>query len=259
VADQRLEVQGLLCLGAGPMQGVHVRHLACDVLLAAGREDVNYWELAEVSMSLKDAALRNAFAEWEGGHAWPSVAVMTDLWVWLSRAEQVPDRVTFRMDLEAEMRYRDQEMEMRGQLGGELGVKPVAEWKPLLAGLWKRAKEDKDPGMRSLHRRVLEYLSLMCYFQAEAAIERGKDPDREYWTSLYRLVDPENAETQVLRAIFLAQGHRPEEALACLEAAANLGFADAERLETLPALAPLRQATGWQATLNKVKGNPATL
>lgn len=259
VAERHLEVQGVLCLGAGPAQGVLVRTLGCDVLLAAGRQDINYSELVEVAESLGDAKLRHAFADWEGSHAWPSVGVMSDLLGWLARSEQAPREVIWRTTFEEGEEWLKQEMEMRGQLGMELGVKPVAEWKPLLAGLWNRAKKDNSQGVRDMHNRVLGYLSLMCYLQAEAAIEKANAPAMEYWTSLYLLVDPPNAETQVLRAIVLASQQRHDEALACLDAAAELGFADAERLESLPALLSVRQGANWQAVLAKVKANPATL
>lgn len=255
VAAQHLEVQGLLCIGAGVAQGVNARTLGCDLLLVAGCDDFNYWELADLETSLQGRQARHAFAQRDGGHEWPSETEMVELLAWLLRKPDVPTHVQLVADFAPMQRWRQEEMGMRDQLGGELGKKPIAEWKPLLASLWKRATEDKTAEVRHLHHRVLSYLSLMCYLQADGALKQGNGPAAAYWTELYALVDPENAESAVLLAVQRAREQRAGEALGCLRQAAALGFADAARLEQHSDLGAVRAEAGWAEVLASVKAN----
>lgn len=155
-------------------------------------------------------------------------------------------------DVQSEFQRQTQEMQrelaMRQQYGAALATESVDYWKRVSSMLRKVGRN----GTREtawLNLRVLNFLSLSSYFQAQQMLAANALDQADRMLQIYALVDPKNAEHAYLRAGLRARQGRVEAALDFLEQAFSLGFVDRERMQQDPALTPLRQAARFQQLL----------
>lgn len=98
-----------------------------------------------------------------------------------------------------------------------------------------RSIKGKNDSEAQIKKRLLSYLSLVCYMQTNSAIKQNDLNAAEHFGTLYILVDPENTEAHYLMAeINAKKGNKPA-TINSLENAAKFGFTDKGRLEKDPA------------------------
>jgi predicted esterase len=85
-----------------------------------------------------------------------------------------------------------------------------------------------------MERRLLSFLGLYCYMQARAELGKGNMADAATVIDIYGMVEPENPETNFLRAVVLSRQHRVEKSIGQLQTAIDKGFSDRNRLENQP-------------------------
>ncbi|MEM7036396.1 MAG: hypothetical protein AAF570_05390 [Bacteroidota bacterium] len=131
------------------------------------------------------------------------------------------------------------ELSLRQTYAGQLQSNPDPSYWSRTAGmLWKIARSNS--GDESwLHHRILGFLSLSTYMQVNGALNQRALPQADALIQIYAEVDPRNSEHAYMRAQWHMLKEAPEKALQALNAAAALGFDDAERLRADPRFAKL--------------------
>ncbi|MCD6201738.1 MAG: hypothetical protein J7K46_08020 [Bacteroidales bacterium] len=77
---------------------------------------------------------------------------------------------------------------------------------------------------KSSKQRLLHFLSLASYMQADAALHQHKDAEAKKYVSIYKLVDPDNAYVYYFSAVLAARKGDREKTLKWLRKAVDLGF-----------------------------------
>ena len=82
-----------------------------------------------------------------------------------------------------------------------MGDKSLDWWKNELITLRKAANEP-HPALSAdqlMNRRLLAWLSLVAYSQANKALQTGTRSQALHWISLYKTIDPDNPEPEKMR------------------------------------------------------------
>jgi hypothetical protein len=126
-------------------------------------------------------------------------------------------------------------------------------WKKEIASLNQQIKNDKNSKESLVKKRLLSYLSLVCYMQTSGALKQNNVPMEEYFGQLYILVDPTNNEAYYLMAEIKAKQGKNDIALKALEEAVKNGFEDKKRLESDEAFAAIKNEDGFAKIVEKIK------
>lgn len=141
------------------------------------------------------------------------------------------------------------EQKLQQEYVQNLQTKDLNWWKSDIASINKKTKSGKGSDVVVL-KRLLSYLSLVCYMQTTGAMKQNNMKAAEYFGNLYRLVDPTNTEAHYLMANIYMSFAETENALKCLDEAIKNGFTDKKRLENDPMFQGLRD----NPTFNEIKG-----
>lgn len=155
-------------------------------------------------------------------------------------------------EFEKQEQVMQREMEMRKQYSASLANESIDYWKRVTTMMNKVGRN----GTREdawLNKRVLNFLSLSAFMNANAALQQRAFPAADRFVQIYALVDPSNSEHAYLRATILMQESKPDAALQSLSQAFALGFEDADRLEHDPVFAPLRSKTAFAELLAAIR------
>jgi tetratricopeptide (TPR) repeat protein len=126
-------------------------------------------------------------------------------------------------------------------------------WKKDIASINQQIKSGKNNKESLVKKRLLSYLSLVCYMQTSGALKQNNIPAAEYFGNLYELVDPTNNEAYYLIAEIGAKQGRNVEAIKALEEAVKNDFKDKKRLEGDDAFVELKDDERFIKILEKMK------
>lgn len=104
-------------------------------------------------------------------------------------------------------------------------------WKKDVMELKQKIKTEKDTNKAFLYKRVLNFLSLASYMQTSGALKQNVLPAADFFSKIYILVDPENADAHYFIASIAAQKGDKQEALNALSDAIKRGYTDEVRLQ----------------------------
>jgi len=125
-------------------------------------------------------------------------------------------------------------------------------WKKEIASLNQQIKNDKNSKESLVKKRLLSYLSLVCYMQTSGALKQNNIPMAEYFGQLYILVDPTNNEAYYLMAEIKAKQGKNDIALKALDEAVKNGFEDKKRLEDDSSFIGIRNDEAFKNVLKKI-------
>lgn len=155
-------------------------------------------------------------------------------------------------EFEKQEQNMQREMEMRKQYSASLGSESIDYWKRVTTMMNKVGRNGtRDDAW--LNKRVLNFLSLSAYMNANGALQAGALPAADRFVKIYALVDPSNSEHAYLRATIQMKESRPDAAVQSLSQAFSLGFEDADRLEKDPVFAPLHGQAAFTDLLTSVR------
>ncbi len=110
-------------------------------------------------------------------------------------------------------------------------TKDFAWWQKETNNLIAKTKNEKNKTEQQLFKRLLSYLSLICYSQTNGLLQQNNLIGAEYYSKLYLLVDPSNTEAHYFSAIIHAKKNKSKETFLALNKAIANGFTDKKRLE----------------------------
>ncbi len=131
--------------------------------------------------------------------------------------------------------------------------KDMPWWNTEVARLENENRSSKDKEKVILNKRLLAYLSLVAFMNANNALNQNALPEAEHFLALYKLVDPLNSEWAYLLArLHMAQNDQPG-AIANLDEAVKLGFNDLDRVRQQKEFQPLLGDPKFNEVLAKMK------
>jgi hypothetical protein len=115
------------------------------------------------------------------------------------------------------------------------------------------AKSEVSSGdKKAMYNRVLGILSLYCYSNTQAAIKSEQIDKAVYFSKLYQLIDPSNAEWAYLQALISAKKNDKNACLNLLETAAQLKFNDRARMTNQPEFSGFRNDSKFVQITNTI-------
>ncbi len=149
----------------------------------------------------------------------------------------------------------EQEQLEKKELAEALQAKDLPWWKSWITRHSSPGnnKEKINPEDTLKNRRLLSFLSLYCYMNANAAISQQNEPAAIRIVAIYEMADPANPEPYYMRAILLARRSENEAAISQLKISVAKGFADKHRLTGQPEFRPMNAAPAWTDLLKSIK------
>ncbi|MDF2437111.1 MAG: hypothetical protein K0Q95_1487 [Bacteroidota bacterium] len=126
-------------------------------------------------------------------------------------------------------------------------------WQKEVASLNQQIKSSNDKEDVLIKKRLLGYLSLVCYMQTNGALKENNLQAAEYFDNMYMLIDPTNSEAYYFQAEIKAKKGDKAGAIKALEDAVKNGFADKKRMVSDSALAGIRNEPEFKKIQEKVK------
>jgi hypothetical protein len=143
--------------------------------------------------------------------------------------------------LRAEEKSLEEENKLQQQYINNLQTNDINWWVKDIAAINQSIKNGKDKKETLVKKRLLSYLSLVCYMQTSGALKQNNIRAAEHFGKLYILVDPTNNEAYYMAAEINAKQAKNTEALKALEQAIKNGFEDKKRLENDSAFVALKE------------------
>jgi len=144
----------------------------------------------------------------------------------LSEIERLPGYIS-------RFNYREkvmQEEELEKQnLMADLQGKDLNWWRQKITDM-KRVKKGQQAEDTLKDRRLLAFLSLVCYMNAQSVLTRQPDDGAIRIIAIYEMADPTNPEPNYMRAILFARRSNLSGTVGQLRMAISKGFSDKKRL-----------------------------
>ncbi len=205
----------------------------------AGKEDMNLTEIYDAGEALKNSEIKYMINYFDGPHEWPPIETMSEaIQFCLTPTEVNNENTISKKIIETEKQQK--------QFYSEAFVKNDSNW-------WKNefknlehtiAKSNGDEKFMNI--RLKNFLSLAAFSYSNSALNNRRLPEADKFLSIYKLVDPDNAEHAYLRTKYFMLMNNTTEAEKTLNEAATLGFSDAERLRTETLFITLQNSEGYK-------------
>ncbi|MFH0866916.1 MAG: hypothetical protein V1904_12025 [Bacteroidota bacterium] len=144
---------------------------------------------------------------------------------------------------------------LRAEYTVAMNDKDTTWWKQQVAMINQQIKKASEKSTAQMYKRILNYLSLVAYMNASSTIKANNFDTAFKYVEIYSLVDPGNPEHAYLKASLLMKKGKLSDALASLENAAQLGFAESDRLERDTVMDRLRSLEKYSEILDSIKSN----
>ena len=234
-------IRGVIACGAGlpmmdPMPEIHFEYYGI-----AGLGDFNLNELLQLNDILNQTRNRHFITTFEGPHEWPPLETMEDAILWinmkgepgLSRPEKKLLELEKNPEYKKQQKYRKEvlkkEESEQQKLMGSLFPKDLKWWKETILEFESGAKQGKDQEIVWMNQRLLAFLSLFCYSNANAAMNQDKRELAEKVIKIYGMSDPKNPEPDYLQALLFMRNDDTTASIAALKRAIDKGFSDKSR------------------------------
>jgi len=166
-------------------------------------------------------------------------------------------------EYQSQVAYRKKIMKMEEEEKQELMQALQAEnltwWKVKITNYELRITNDigrdkkTDPEDTLKNRRLMAFLSLYCYMNANAAIARQNVNAAVKIIAIYEMADKGNPEPNYMRATLFARQSESEGAFAQLKIAIDKGFNDKHRLNSQQEFSSMKSAPEWSDLLKKIQ------
>lgn len=130
---------------------------------------------------------------------------------------------------------------------------PNFDWQKDIAAINQKIKAGKNSTEALIQKRLLSYLSLVCYMQTSGALKQNNIPAAAYFGKLYKLVDPPNTEADYLLTVINMKLGKTADALKYLEQSIKNGFVDSKRLEADSAFVGLKNDAAFLRIKSEIK------
>lgn len=156
-------------------------------------------------------------------------------------------------DLLEKKESSQKEMSLQTQYIKALNDKSAGWWREEIKTINNKAEDTGSASERLMLKRLLGYLSLAAYSNANGFLNAGQLEPAARYIELYAVIDPQNNEHAYLAACLFAKKDQPDKAFASLDQALALGYSDINRFQNDTVLARLKGDTRYFDFLQKLR------
>jgi poly(3-hydroxybutyrate) depolymerase len=156
-------------------------------------------------------------------------------------------------DQEMKKENAQKEMSLQSQYIKALNEKNLGWWKDEIRSLNQKAADTTDEARHGILKRLLGYLSLAAYSNANGYLNAGQLDQAGRFIELYAVIDPENNEHAYLAASLYVKKNQQDNAFTSLDLALSLGFTDINRFQNDTVMARLKGDTRYFDFLAKLR------
>lgn len=146
--------------------------------------------------------------------------------------ELAASKLVKQLEIEQQL-IQQEEIAITKQYWKSLKTEDLKWWKLEIAKIRKAASK-KTNAYSQMNQRILGFLGLAVYMQANDAVNKSDGTEAEKLLDIYQFLEPNNAEQPYLRAVWLAKLGKNAEAILALEKSIALGFEDEIRWKAEP-------------------------
>jgi hypothetical protein len=148
------------------------------------------------------------------------------------------------------------ELALQTQYIKALNDKNLVWWRGEIQTLNARTTDTSAASEHGMIKRLLGYLSLAAYSNANGFLNAGQLDQAARFIELYAVIDPQNNEHAYLAACLYAKTDQTEKAFVSLDQALTLGYNDINRFQNDTVLARLKGDTRYFDFLQKLRQSP---
>ncbi len=178
---------------------------------------------------------------------------LSDMKIYTKKLNELGASEEVAADLKRRNESSQKELALQTQYIKALNEKSAAWWRDEIRVLNQKAEDTVNDLDRGMFKRLLGYLSLAAYSNANGLLNAGQLEPAARFIELYSIIDPQNNEHAYLAACLYAKKDQPDKAFASLEQALELGFTDFSRFENDTVLARLKGDTRYFDILQKLR------
>jgi len=132
------------------------------------------------------------------------------------------------------------EMKLRNTYILHMSQKNYEWWQQDISEIRHEIAEESDLILKNSKKRLLAYLSIASYLQAEASLKKDLLPQAKKFLLILDLVDPKNPDYYYLAAQVLLKQGKNEKAVYLIKQATSYGFDDWVKLNNERVFDPIR-------------------
>lgn len=208
-----------------------------------GNEDFNYIECREVSSKFSNII---SFYEFNGGHEWPSLAVMNNaIRNILSHDIIASSRKLSNQELILFAQEKNYQQELRELMG----TKDLDWWKKKFDQINSQCKSaDIDKSLPA--KRLKNYMGMTSYYYCDFALRDNNVDLLSYCLFVYELASPNNPDMYFFATCLNCIKGNLDFAIESLSKAYELGFDDKEKVLSTPQLEILKSDNRFWSIVN---------
>jgi len=274
------DVAGVVGCGAGFPQLRAGVELNFNYMAMVGRQDFNYAEFAILDRELNARGSDHMLIEFEGKHAWPDKEQMLEAFKWMTvysySQREVIDMTLmdslYKSDVKhllniensedlraivqfykkmvalykglAKVEKQEKRLEMLINSSAyrtyEAELSTVLSEEMKLSNISKEIENQSNSLVKNSRQRLLAYLSISTFIQADAALKRGLLPRAGKLLYVLKLVDPKNPDYYYLSAKLALKQGKKDQSIEFLKEATKYGFDDWETVKGEHVFDPIR-------------------
>lgn len=166
--------------------------------------------------------------------------------------ERLMNSIEYKQAMSVENEFKQIEAKNSSYFINALGVKDTQWWRTEYQR-WEATESSKSPiAFQEMKSRVRGMISLTTYMSLNRALNALHKEQSAYFSSIYRLVDPQNSEAWYLSSVSAIMDGNLENSLRHLDEAIRLGFKDAQRCRMEPAFASIQNDNRFQSKVNQI-------
>lgn len=177
---------------------------------------------------------------------------LADMKAYHKKVEELAANADIQAYLQSKSELAKKELALQTRYLKALNEKPAAWWREEVKSLNFRAEKSDSVSLHPMYKRLLGYLSLASYSNANGFLNAGDLTQAGRYIELYSIVDPQNSEHAYLAACLYSKTNQADKAFASLDVALSLGFNDRNRFQADTVLARLKGDSRYGDFLQKL-------
>ncbi len=145
--------------------------------------------------------------------------------------EQTPQ---FQQTVKLVVNFFNLESMLKPQYYKALFKRDTAWWAHEINSYRRKLQEDTSTYRRYFYKRMLSYLSIMCFSVASNELKQGNLEGADKVLTIYQMIDPQNPDVYLFRSCYwFSKGDR-QKGMQYFQRSRKLGFSEMERLDQYP-------------------------
>lgn len=169
----------------------------------------------------------------------------------LQRMKEINETEKYKQLVSDKNALRKKEAKVTQELMQALSKNDLTWWQSEIQKIYTGIKTSKDSETKNFYKRQLSFLSIGSYMYTGSAIEQKIYDKAEDFIAIYKLVDPENSDYNILKAMLHISRNEPQYAIDELKKWLKHGKPDIEKLRD-KSFDPIRNTAEFNEIYNSL-------